>query len=150
MAAACDPDSVEGVHVIVRQEDKTGGDPTLADIAERMDAGFAKVDERFEQVDERFEKVDERFDAVDERFEKVDERFDAVDERFEKVDDRFESLRLELKGDIKDLDAKFDQKIDKLDTKLNWLVGLIVLVALSAASLAVAITGLVHAGAIGG
>jgi hypothetical protein len=117
MASTRDPDSVEGVHVIERQEDKTGGDPTLADIAERMDAGFAAVNKRF--------------DAVDERFEKVDQRFDKIDERFEKVDDRFESLRLELRGDIKDLEAKFDGRFGMLARKIDWIVGLIVAAALA-------------------
>jgi predicted nuclease with TOPRIM domain len=136
MAVDRNPNSVEGVHVTVRQGDKTGDDPTLADVAERIDAGFAQVDERFKQVDKRFDAVDERFKQVDAKFEKVDQRFD--------------NLRLEIKGDIKELDAKFDQKFDKLDSKFNWLVGLIVLVSLSTASLAVAVASLVRVGVIAG
>ena len=114
-------------------------DPEVTKLAKRVDAGFEQVDERFKQVDAKFEKVDQRFD----------------------------DLRLEIKGDIKELDTKLDvglkgldtkidqkfdkldSKFDKLDSKFNWLVGLIVLVSLSTASLAVAVAGLVHAGIIG-
>jgi hypothetical protein len=75
MAAARDPDSVEGVHVIVRQEDKTGDDPTLADLAKRMDAGFAKVDKRFDKVDVRFESLRLETKADNQRLDDKLERF---------------------------------------------------------------------------
>ena len=59
-------------------------------IAERMEQGFARMDERFEAM-ERLNMA--RFDAVDKRFEAVDQRFLSMESanaaRFEQVDRRF-------------------------------------------------------------
>ena len=59
-------------------------------IAERMEQGFARMDERFEAM-ERLNVA--RFDAVDKRFEAVDQRFLSMESanavRFEQVDRRF-------------------------------------------------------------
>ena len=50
-------------------------------IAERMEAGFARSDQRFEQIDKRFEQVDKRFEetlhTMDKRFEMTQQSTDA-------------------------------------------------------------------------
>ncbi len=73
--------------------DKNELDKTLANIhsdvriiAERMEQGFKRMDERFadlvHQIDKRFEQVDKRFEQVDKRFEQVDKRFEDFQHRF--------------------------------------------------------------------
>jgi predicted SAM-dependent methyltransferase len=66
---------------------------------ERMQHGFAMMDERFAQIDERmqhgFAMMADRFARVDERFAeldaRMDERFARVDERFTEVDTRMDT-----------------------------------------------------------
>ena len=66
-----------------------------------MEAGFARIDERFAQQDA---KMEARFAEQEAKIEKLrmetDAGFQRVDERFEKQDERAESLRLELKTDL--------------------------------------------------
>lgn len=42
-------------------------EPTLSDVLEAVQTGFARVDDRFEQVNARFDAVDERFDRLERR-----------------------------------------------------------------------------------
>jgi DNA repair exonuclease SbcCD ATPase subunit len=65
---------------------------------------------------ERFEKVDARFEKVDARFDKVDARFEKVDARFEKVESEIKYLRSEMNG-----------RMDRLDDRLWWIFGAVVL-----------------------
>ena len=64
----------------------------VADLATRMDEGFAAVARRFEVVDQRLDGIDKRLDGIDKRFESVDRRFEVIDRRFEMTDQRFEAL----------------------------------------------------------
>ncbi len=81
-----------------------------------IDRRFEQVDQRFGQVDQRFEQVDKRFDQVDQRFEQVEKRFEQVDKRFEQVDKRFDQIALGQKEIKAEMDQKFSQLNDKLDT----------------------------------
>ncbi len=81
-----------------------------------IDRRFEQVDQRFGQVDQRFEQVDKRFDQVDQRFEQVDKRFEQVEKRFEQVDKRFDQIALGQKEIKAEMDQKFSQLNDKLDT----------------------------------
>jgi len=80
---------LEGDVGIVKQ-DTTELKSDVRLIAERMEQGFARMDERFEAM-ERLNMA--RFDAVDKRFEAVDQRFLSMESanaaRFEQVDRRF-------------------------------------------------------------
>ncbi len=83
---------------------------------EQVDQRFGQVDQRFEQVDKRFDQVDQRFEQVDQRFEQVEKRFEQVDKRFEQVDKRFDQIALGQKEIKAEMDQKFSQLNDKLDT----------------------------------
>src|SRR5206468_2596578 len=56
-------------------------DAGFAHIEARMDAGFARVDERFARVDERFDRVDQRLSQIDLRLDQVNSRIDALSAR---------------------------------------------------------------------
>lgn len=47
-------------------------EPTLTDVLEAVQTGFAKIDERFERVDEKFTAVDGRFDGIEGRLDGVE------------------------------------------------------------------------------
>ncbi len=68
----------------------------VADLATRMDEGFAAVARRFEVVDQRFEAIDQRFEAIDRRFEAIDRRFEVMDQRFQAMDQRIDALHERL------------------------------------------------------
>lgn len=68
----------------------------VADLATRMDAGFAAVARRFEAVDHRFEVIDKRFEAIDRRLEAIDGRFEVMDQRFVRMDQRIDALHERL------------------------------------------------------
>lgn len=68
----------------------------VADLATRMDEGFAAVARRFEVVDQRFEAIDQRFEAIDRRFAAIDRRFEVMDQRFQAMDQRIDALHERL------------------------------------------------------
>ncbi len=86
--------------VSVLQNDVTQVKSDVRLIAERMEQGFARMDERFEAMERlnmaRFDAVDKRFESMGSanaaRFEAIDKRFETVDKRFEQVDRRFEQV----------------------------------------------------------
>ncbi len=47
-------------------------EPTLSDVLEAVQSGFARVDEQFAKVDERFSEIDSHFAKVDERLARHD------------------------------------------------------------------------------
>jgi chaperonin cofactor prefoldin len=59
--------SVEHLNGAYEQIDKR-----LGDLRSDMNAGFARVDQRFESMDRRFESIDRRFETMDRRFETMD------------------------------------------------------------------------------
>ena len=87
-------------------------------IAERMEVGFAHVDQRIAQIDKRFEEIlyymDKRFEQVEKRFEQVDKRFEQVDKRFEQVDKRFEDT-------LHTMDKRFETVRQSTDTRFAEL-----------------------------
>jgi DNA repair ATPase RecN len=62
----------------------------------KMDAGFARIDERFAQVDARFAQVEGRLDRVEERLDRVEERLDRVEQRLDRVEQRLDRIELRL------------------------------------------------------
>lgn len=62
----------------------------VADLATRMDEGFAAVARRFEAVDRRFEAIDRRFEVMDQRFQTMDQRFQRMDQRIEALHERLD------------------------------------------------------------
>lgn len=62
----------------------------VADLATRMDEGFAAVARRFEVVDQRFEAIDRRLEAIDRRFEVMDQRFVQMDQRIDALHARLD------------------------------------------------------------
>ena len=53
-------------------------DERLDDLNDKVERGFARIDERFERIDDRFDRIDDRFDRIDDRFERVGESFAAL------------------------------------------------------------------------
>jgi flagellar capping protein FliD len=91
----------EGYDPVRRLEsDVTGLKSDVRIIAERMEQGFARMDERFEAMERlntaRFDAVDKRFESMESantaRFEAIGKQFESVDHRLESVDRRFESV----------------------------------------------------------
>jgi len=48
----------------------------LTSIEQRMERGFAAVDQRFAAIDQRFGTIDQRFDSVDRRLSSIDQKID--------------------------------------------------------------------------
>lgn len=44
-------------------------EPTLHDVIDIMQKGFARIETKFDQIDERFENIDERFEQVEIRLD---------------------------------------------------------------------------------
>ena len=94
-------------------------------IAERMEMGFAHVDQRIAQIDKRFEEIlhymDKRFEQVDKRFEQIDKRFEQVDKRFEQVDKRFEQIDKRFEDTLHTMDKRFETVRQSTDTRFAEL-----------------------------
>jgi septation ring formation regulator EzrA len=68
-------------------------EPTLRDLADKIDQLTAGFEQRFNEVDERFNEVDERFNEVDKRFNEVDERFAILSQALERSNDKFDTYQ---------------------------------------------------------
>lgn len=88
-------------------------------IAQRMEEGFKRMDERFEAVDKRFEDMNQRFESMDKRFEDMNLRFESMDKRFESMDKRFESVDKRFE----DMNHRFES-IDKRFNRQTALISL--------------------------
>ena len=71
----------------------------ISRLEDKVDTGFARIDERFAQQDAKF---DERFAQQDAKF---DERFARIDERFVQQDAKFDEINLKLTALIAALNA---------------------------------------------
>jgi chromosome segregation ATPase len=95
---------------------ETWTDERLDHLSERMDERFDRVDGemklRFDLVDGRFKLVEKEMNAgfarVDERFSQVDERFKETHQRMDRADGEMKELRAALK-DLHD-DSKAMQR----------------------------------------
>jgi hypothetical protein len=100
-------------------------DDRLDDLNHRVDAGFARVDQRFTQMEAR----------MDTRFAQMDERMDARFARFEaKLDATAHELRMQVQGDTHQLNSRFDAMQQTMIRIGGGLIG--VLVASSAGLIA--------------
>ena len=66
------------------------------DLANKVNAGFARMEKRFDNVDKRLDDVDKRLDDIDKRLDGVDKRLDGVAKRFDGVDERFDDIEGKL------------------------------------------------------
>jgi hypothetical protein len=104
-------------------------DDRLDDLNNRVDVGFARVDERFAQMEERMDtrfarleaKIESSFDRLDAKFEaKIESCFDRLDAKFEakiessfdrldsKIDATAAELRQQMQMDTHQLNSRFD------------------------------------------
>ncbi len=90
----------------------------LANLEQRMELRFARVDDRFAAVDSRFDRVEERFNVIDERFNLLDERFNGVEERFKGLDWRFDALDDRISAATSDLRAAFEHELRSQTTTM--------------------------------
>lgn len=71
-------------------------EPTLSDVLEAVQTGFAKVDERFAKVDERFDRHEHILTTLVEGQQNLreilSERTTAIDSRLSKVQNRIEDI----------------------------------------------------------
>lgn len=72
-----------------------------------------------DELGPKFEQIDTRFGQIDARFEQIDARFDAIDARFESVEESIDSLAQITATGFREMEERFDARIDKLDTKLQ-------------------------------
>lgn len=99
-------------------------DRRIDDLNAKVDEGLAKVDgdmkEGFARVDARFEKVGAQFDKVDERFAKLETEMRGG---VEKVRTEIKVASDETRSEARWLAAKAEQRIDRLDHKVDryWL-----------------------------
>ena len=49
------------------------------------------------------------------RMDRIENRMDRIENRMDKLEEKFENIR----GDIKDIDRKFDSKFDNLRSEMN-------------------------------
>ena len=56
-------------------------------LEQRMDAGFAGIDDRFSKMDERFSKIDDRFSKIDDHFSKIDAGLASVERKLDQFID---------------------------------------------------------------
>jgi DNA anti-recombination protein RmuC len=115
-----------------REKFETRIEKSINDLRGEMNSRFDKMEK---SVDTRFDKieksVDTRFDkmekGVDTRFDKmektVDARFNEVNARFEKVDGEIRDLR----GEMKDLRGDVNVRMDRLDDRLWWIFGAVII-----------------------
>lgn len=64
--------------VVTKQRD--GYEPTISEVLEAVQTGFAKVDGRFEQVDGRFGELEYRMMAIEKRTGAVENTLEEVKE----------------------------------------------------------------------
>ena len=79
----------------------------LTAIEQRLERGFAAMDQRFGAIDQRFGTTDQRFGSLDQRFGSLDQRFGTIDQRFDAVDRRIGAIE------------------SKIDKHFLWVVGLL-------------------------
>ena len=86
-----------------------------------------RIDSRFDAVDSRFDAVDRRFEAVDRRFDAVDRRFDAVDRRFDRLEERMESGFVEIRDELRAMNARmFNAAVALIASLLTVFVTLLI------------------------
>jgi flagellar capping protein FliD len=81
-----------------------------------------------EKIGAGIEKINERLDGMDKRFDGIDQRFDCTENRFEKQFDRlFNSVGSieydlkEVKGELKDMNRRYDTTFSHLSDFLGRL-----------------------------
>jgi len=99
---------------------------------DRLDALNQRVDEGFIRVDAQFAKVEDRIDRLD---EKLETRFDHLDAKIDrKIDTSSHELRMEMKAGFDDVNARFDRMQQTMMQIGAGLIG--VLIAASAGLIA--------------
>ncbi len=97
----------------------------LERLEQKMDAGFAQIDERFEQVDKRFEQVDTQLEDGRERDRGFEARFDRVDAQLQQQGVLLEAVQGDVKmalegiiGNREITDKGFADVMRKLDERV--------------------------------
>ena len=100
------------------------------------DVRFDAVDRRFDAVDRRFDQVDARFDRVESRLDRVETRLDGVETRLHGVETRLDGVetrldRVEtdlkaLRGQVNRFEVATNERFDRLDGRIEYLIGLII------------------------
>ena len=100
------------------------------------DVRFDAVDRRFDAVDRRFDQVDARFDQVESRLDRVETRLDGVETRLHGVETRLDGVetrldRVEtdlkaLRGQVNRFEVATNERFDRLDGRIEYLIGLII------------------------
>ena len=93
------------------------------------DVRFDAVDRRFDAVDRRFDQVDARFDRVESRLDRVETRLDGVETRLHGVETRLDRVETDLKalrGQVNRFEVATNERFDRLDGRIEYLIGLII------------------------
>jgi septal ring factor EnvC (AmiA/AmiB activator) len=80
------------------------------------------TDARFDAVDRRFDQVDARFDQVEARLDRVESRLGGVETRLGRVETDLKALQ----GQVNRLEISNNERFDRLDGRIEYLVGLII------------------------
>ena len=111
-----------------REKFETRIEKSINDLRGEMNSRFDKMEK---SVDTRFDKIEKSVDTRFEKMEKnVDARFNEVNARFEKVDGESRDLRGEMKdlrGEMKDLRGDVNVRMDRLDDRLWWIFGAVII-----------------------
>jgi len=94
-----------------------------------VDRRFDAVDRRFDQVDARFDRVESRLDRVETRLDGVETRLHGVETRLDRVETRLDRVETDLKalrGQVNRFEVATNERFDRLDGRIEYLIGLII------------------------
>ena len=94
-----------------------------------VDRRFDVVDRRFDQVESRLDRVETRLDGVETRLHGVETRLDGVETRLDRVEARLDRVETDLKalrGQVNRFEVATNERFDRLDGRIEYLIGLII------------------------
>ena len=96
----------------------------FSEVHEKMNKGFAGVDEKFDEVDEKFAGV---YKKMDKGFANVDMKFDEVHKEIKELKESFSILQTAVDGYAKRADDYFQEMVmlsHKVDRVERWVLQL--------------------------
>ena len=94
-----------------------------------VDRRFDQVDARFDRVESRLDRVETRLDGVETRLHGVETRLDGVETRLDRVEARLDRVETDLKalrGQVNRFEVATNERFDRLDGRIEYLIGLII------------------------
>lgn len=99
-------------------------EPTIGDVVELMQKGFAYMDTRFDQIDAKFIEVDGRLDRIESRLEMLEERVTVIEFEVREARQRLANIEEELQGRNRACDSDtrrilaLKERVERLEKKV--------------------------------